>query len=561
MTTRDPDMMVTAQDVEALFAQYGMDATVHFDGTREQGRAQRLADEINSGQRTLGELNSLLSQRSQTSSDTTDSGVGFGATDDLTVDDPTSGAFDYQDILNLFALYGVDPALHNDGSRVDPVERAKRIANEVISGQRTLADVTMSIATISQTQGTGNTDPIFGAPVTGGATTIRAGGTLYQVRDSRTGEITYHVVYDFEGLQISYEIGDQVAFQNLFPNGGGAVFEATRVLTQQAFDDEIDILAGSVDEVIGQGDSLGSDLVTRLRAFGLESLPSWLRDDPQAMLIAATGAVEGWSAGRTLRELSQTEGFQARFGAWDFAISQTGGDEVAALQWLKNRELELQTVLSSVRGPNTNTDTSYVQDLINQGWTGESMRIVLTAERTFLSNPDMLDNLNDLLEAQGSNPITSDAIIAMIASGEAGIQDQVDFTDLLNGNNFSDVVDIINDAMIAAELEAAGLGDFDIDFVRSLRNVTSGILTQESIGAFVSQAAANVLRFIDDIDRDRFGLTEEDVVAAAAGRPSRGRSPRLLLPRSSKGLSDPAKPQPVELVDSRGSSTVKDVSI
>ena len=442
-----------------------------------------------------------------------DSGGGGGTETTTTTGDKVTP----EQILELFALYGVDPSLHADGSTEDPQARARRIADEVNSGARTLASVTTAIANIA---GAGSGTGIFGEPTTTGGTTIRSGGTLYRVRDEMSGQLTFHVVYEFEGVKISYSIGSAERFAELFPDGGLAAFNSIQSVSRSQFDELVQVQAGDVGEVLGTGESLGEELVNRMRAFGFESLPGWLRDDPAAMTIAATAAAEGWSAGRTLRQLSTTDGFRQRFGAWDYALRQTGGDEMAAMGFLTQRETELRQVIGAIRGPQTNTDPQYLQELISEGWTSESARLILSAERTFLSNPEMLTSLNTLLQADGMAPLTSDALIAMIAAGEAGIQDRVDFTDLLEGNDFNSVVDTINDAIVFTQLEQAGLRDLDIDFVRNLRNVTGGLLSEESVGQFVSQAASNVLRFIDDIDRERFGISEEEIISAAAGRPS-----------------------------------------
>lgn len=59
-TTTTTTTTVTVSDVEAIFAEFDMDPTVHFDGTVEEGRAQRLADAINSGDYSVTELRSTL---------------------------------------------------------------------------------------------------------------------------------------------------------------------------------------------------------------------------------------------------------------------------------------------------------------------------------------------------------------------------------------------------------------------------------------------------------------------------------------------------------------------
>lgn len=417
-------------------------------------------------------------------------------------------------VQSMFETRGVDPG--QDAGGEEPTERFDRIVDEVVSGQRSLDNVRASLDRLGRRS-------IFGDPIVGQEQTIPAGGTLYAVRDVR-GQTTFYAVYDWEGVSFSYRIGDQADLDELFPDAG-SIFNARVSVTQRDFDQQQVVDVGTVDEILGATESLGEQLTQAIRTAGYESLPDWVRQDPQVMFLLATATAEGWSPDRLTRELSGTRGFQQRYGeAWEWAMEQVGGDHQAALDLIGNQETAIESVLRRYRGGAANTDPGYLQQLMTTGWTAESMSTVLSAEQRLRANPEMLASLNRLLTAAGMAAVGPAGAIAMIAAGQLPddraqqVLDSVDMTSLLNGNEPGQVFDLINDAVTLAALEEQGLTGLDLNFVRELRNITGGLVDEEAVNTFAQEAAMQVLRFMPDVDLGRYGLSEEEIIAQAAGR-------------------------------------------
>jgi hypothetical protein len=388
-------------------------------------------------------------------------------------------------------------------------------AENLISGTETFAGQDLTPST---------RDPLFNPSITGSAgISIPAGLTLYRVVDPRSGTTTYHAVGEAYGVRISWEIGDQAALDEL---GISDAFDATIRTTVDKFSTLNALALGSVDEILNQTEPLGVQLERQLQTFSKEGVPSWMRDDPKAMFIAMQAANEGWSQSRTLKALASTEGFKTRFTAWSTALEQGGGDEAAAMAWYTQTESQIKQLVIRFRGPDADTSAASLGQIMTYGWTPDSIAPILEAEADLRLNPSALDDLNRMLVAAGRKSIGRSGMIAMIAAGKLPKKEaqtflaDLDLTKLLAGNDVASTFDLINDALLADSLSEAGLTGFDLDFVRNLRDETGGIVDEASLSSFAQTAAANVLRFSRDIDFSRYGLSEEDVVATAAGRPS-----------------------------------------
>ncbi len=138
---------VTAEQVLAMFDQLGKDPGIHQDLSREDplARAERIAAEINSGQRTQEEVIRAI--------ETLPSGGGGGGGGSV----GGGGKVTPEQVLQWFDQLGKDPGVHADLSTEDPQSRAIRIAQEINSGQRTQTDVFQSIRNLPD-------DPFAGTP-------------------------------------------------------------------------------------------------------------------------------------------------------------------------------------------------------------------------------------------------------------------------------------------------------------------------------------------------------------------------------------------------------------
>lgn len=411
-------------------------------------------------------------------------------------------------IEEQFSDRGVPLTRHLTGATEDPQARVARITNEFLTESRQFGEFERTLDRLAGGE-------IFAPVSQGRATSIPAGARLVRVTNPKGADAPlYFALYPYAGIEIAYEIGDQGRFSQLFPEGI-SFFGSFENVSQAQFDSRQKVLAGSIDEQSGATESVGSQIERQMRSFGLESLPDWARADPQATLILSQGALEGWSAGRTLRTLSQqSRGFKERFPYWDAVMKRSGGDEIAAQARASQLEQGFRSIIRRTRGPNADVSPQVLEQYIRSGWEPNQALPVLEFEQSLRRNPEALQNFNEILVAQGLAPVDEKGFAAFSIAGPRD-----DLADVL-GQPPAQVFDAINDALFLTELEEAGFGGLDVDFVRQLKDFTGGVVDEDDVAGFAQEAALQALRFRRELEQGRFDITTEELIAAAAGEPS-----------------------------------------
>ncbi len=314
---------------------------------------------------------------------------------------------------------------------------------------------------------------IFDPPVTiSDEVTFPAGGTLVRVTNPEGSDaaVLNFVVFEVFGVQVAYEIGDDLALEETF---GEFTFENVLTTDQLGFDEAGIVEVGLADELLGQEESVGSMFERELRLLGFEDIPAWIRGDEEALSMMMVAAREGWSPGRTARELSQTDAFAARFPSFAALQQQLGGTVLDTVDRYINLEDQYRALLRRHRGPNTDTSTEYLGQLIEIGWDPQEVSPILQAERVMRDNPTALDELNQLLAFNGLTAV-----------------DEVGFIDIMTDNAPPEVFEVINDAFRAAALLEEGI-DIDTAFADALGGGSSqAILEPAGFSRSAQQIAA-----------------------------------------------------------------------
>lgn len=342
-------------------------------------------------------------------------------------------------------------------------------------------------------------------PASVGGTTIPQGAKIVVVRNPEGSDSpkTWYLVYEWQGVEIAYEVGDDARFVELF--GPASDFTAASnitVVNQQPFDDAGYVLAGSVDQIVGSTESLGSQIEREVRALGLEDLPEWLAGSPEALLLVAEATAQEWSSGRLWQELSGTTAFTTRFGG---AIDQylTGNVTISdAVSQLVADEDALRVAIRPFLPPGEDiADTDFLQELLVGGWTPGSAAQVLEQADILRSDPTSLAQANAILGLSG-----------------LGSLDEVEFLNALAGFGAPDVVEALNTAAAGTALVNAGLDDVDLDLLMEIVDTSGQLLTVESFASLAQELAFNTIRFAHEIDENKLGFNRDDLIAAAFGQ-------------------------------------------
>lgn len=340
---------------------------------------------------------------------------------------------------------------------------------------------------------------------------IPPGGRLIEVPDAEGADgAGFYVVWEWNGVQMAFWAGDKERMVELFGDDFRGEFSSTSKMTQAQFDSQDIISAPSmtIDSQLGRTEQFQSQMEREIRAARGEDLPAWIRNDRRAMFVMAQGMAQGWSPGRTWQELAQTDGFQQRFPAWDRYRNDNMTVEQAKDAYLRDED-ELRRTLRTYVPPDRLT-TDYLGSVMSNGWTARTAANVMDGAQALRAQPEGLATANAVLRARGVRD----------ENGRIVTLDEKAWMNVMAGNASPEIIETLNEAAAASALVQAGLEDTDIQLVMSLVDDVSQIRSVEDFSAIASNLSVQLIQNARDIDFSRYGIEEDDLVAAAFGRES-----------------------------------------
>lgn len=336
-----------------------------------------------------------------------------------------------------------------------------------------------------------------------GKTVIPEGATLVKVNNPTGSDATalYYLTYEWKGVTYSFEVGDSERLNELF--GGESRFDEKKTMNQTRFDGAGYVIAGSADPLLGADESFTALMDRETKAAGMEDLPAWIEDSTDALGILSQGAALGWTTGRIWDELAKTDAFTERFGATIDLYRREGTNVQDAVQQILADEGSIAKVVRFYGEPGADYDSDYLQRALAGGWTAQSAAQVLEATNQLTRNPTALRDANAVLIASGLAPV-----------------DEAGFINIMLGGAPDDVTEAINTANADRALRDAGLDDVDMKLLLGIVDTTDRVLTVDSFRTIASELASNFARFSTELDREAFGIGEDEVTAALFGRES-----------------------------------------
>ncbi len=343
--------------------------------------------------------------------------------------------------------------------------------------------------------------PSVGETVTMGNRTVPPGAHLLVVRPTQGGAEQYFFRYNVgtaeQPFMWLFSVGTKEDFNREF----GDPSIATEVITDRAFNasDEFGMVMGTVDE-LPVDESLTTQLNRELALAGLEQIPDWIRNDRQAMVWLSTSTREGWSQGRLWNQLENTQGYRERFRGAQTIATQMGlssPQEIAAQH--VRLEGELRTLLRSYRGPSADFSEEYVVSLVQRGWTPGEAEERLEGEQILRRNPEAFRQFQELVPGA-----TED-----------------DFLAVRSGSADDEMLEAINRAVLAAELESQGV-EVDRILAESLDVPEGEVLPEGAFEETAIQVARAIHSALPDVVSERFGITRADITRALVNRDATG---------------------------------------
>ncbi|HUW13601.1 MAG TPA: hypothetical protein VM537_28015 [Anaerolineae bacterium] len=472
---------VSPADILALFTKAGIDPSKHGDGSTEDPmvRAQRIANEINTGQRTISDV--------QRSIDTLQSDP----------DAQVSGAVTPEQVRAIFEAYGVDPTQHGGGGTEDPTARLIRIANEVNSGQRTMADVALNVGQIAA-QGVGLYKPEA-------RLTIMAGNTQRWYYDNSADK--WYVGYGTSsGRELIFEATNEQMDALMGPGARPTHFgsvTAKGLLARQGV-----TFAGNISEMEGEGNFESE--VARVTALALDEglLPDWAAQDNAAMDILFIGQSEGKSNDWILQQFAKLPSFERRFPGMD-KLRSVGNLDISegVAAFLEYEAGVKQALLGVGKDPNVVTP-QLVGGLLNKGHALSAIQNTVQGFDRMDKFAPALEAFNQVLAAKGLPPVGS-------------LQERLNF---VTGQAPTELYDVWEASSIQEAAQQAGLGAV----FTAQDAIGIGLATDQNLETATAasrKAAELLLRLRHEVDVSQFGLDHEELIDLSFGRaPRSGRS-------------------------------------
>jgi hypothetical protein len=259
-----------------------------------------------------------------------------------------------------------------------------------------------------------------------------------------------------------------------------------------------------IDQMAGTGEF--EDLVERGIALALDDgvLPAWATDTGEILDIIYLSEAQGKSIEWLVEKISQTESFKTRFPGFE-AIRKAGNMDVFdGITAFLEFEAGVKASVNQVGGNMEAVTPEVIGGLLQKGFTLATVTDAVSRFDRMTKFKPALDAFNKILVEKELDPIES-------------LQDQFDF---LSGVAPSEVYDIWEASSLSEAAEAAGLGDlFTAEDAMAFAVASEGAVSLEGAESMFSQAATLLLRLRHEVDTEKFGITQEDLLNLSLSQP------------------------------------------
>lgn len=406
-------------------------------------------------------------------------------------------------------------------SQESEADRLARIVNDIMTGARTFKDTSDDIKKATG-QSTGPSDvPTKPGPpkeeekaevgVGGGGEdpetqlTILTSNNMNWYFDKGSGKWFVSYALPHSGMNLVFE-ADPDQMDALFGKGMRPTNYET-VSTQTLLAREGIIFSGNIAEMEGTGRF--EDEYEKVIAIAKNNgqLPSWMQGDASALDLLFIAQTDNKSNEWLLNEFSKLESFKARFPGLQQLQSSGNLTLSQAIGGFLEFEAGIKQASSSL-GFNEAVTPAIVGGLLGRGW---SLQDTVHAMQNFKRQKDFapaLDAFNQILQAKGLQPLTS----------------QQDLFDFMDGKAPAEYYDIYEASSVQEAATQAGLGDL-FTAQDAIDAALAGDFDRGSATQAMQKAAQLLLRLRFEVAVDKYGLNTDELIDISLGMaPTSGRS-------------------------------------
>lgn len=327
------------------------------------------------------------------------------------------------------------------------------------------------------------------------------GGTWYKISGypGVSGD-TYAIEYTLDSGRKIYYLASKSELDSIF--GEGQTPPQVTNETWANFSSPTDrFFGGAASEVIGSNDNFATRVTRVIQSGGTNELPlpDFVQNNQDLLDIFFLAVAEGKSESWLLREMSKVQAFKDEFPGIDTIYAQTQDWKEAVNTW--------NTFSSEITKLNVRYgETVDVSDLVSAAVTkGYNIQDIQKTYEIF----DKAEQNSDFLTAFQSI-IDQDPDVTFDVTTPQGI------VDFFEGKAPTEIYDLYEASSIQQQATRFELG-INAEGAIQLALQTPGQITQQNIAQSLQQAAIQIARFREDIDANRYGLTEQVIINSALG--------------------------------------------
>jgi hypothetical protein len=265
---------------------------------------------------------------------------------------------------------------------------------------------------------------------------------------------------------------------------------------------------GSIAEMEGTG-TFESE-VQKVTTLALDEgrLPEWAAKDGAALDIIFVAQSEGKNTDWVIDQLSRLTSFKTRFPKLDKFAKDNNLTTAEAVTGFLEYEAGIKQAMKALPNAGNIVTPALVAGLLDKGHSLETVQQTVQGFRRMEQYAPAMEAFNQVLTAQGSQPITS-------------IQGMLNF---VTGKASPELYDLWEQSSIQEAAVGAGLGSvFSVQDAIQIAKGTDQTLETATQGA--QKAAELLLRLRHQVDVGQFGLDSEELIDIAFGQTARsGRS-------------------------------------
>ena len=327
------------------------------------------------------------------------------------------------------------------------------------------------------------------------------GGTWFKINNypGVSGD-TYALEYTLESGRKIYYIASKSELDSMFGEGGKPT-GVTNTNWSTFKSDTQRYFGGAASEIIGSTDNFATRVTRVIESGGTNELPlpDFVKNNNDLLDIFFLGVAEGKSKTWLLKEMSKVQAFKDSYPGIDTLYAQTQDWEEAINRW---NAYSGEIIKLNTRYGETIDVADLVKAAVEKGYNIQDIQKTYEIFEKAEQNSEFLNAFQAIID--------SDPDITFDLTSPQGI------VDFYEGKAPTEVYDLYEASSILEQSTKFELG-VDADAAIQMALETPGQISVENIASSLQSAAIQIAQFREDLDLNRYGLTEQALVNSALG--------------------------------------------